>query len=112
MSVWRNLPLKAKIGAVLFGFFVLVAIIGPMVEPYEPGFVSLDPALSLNHPSACTTCSAPRRLGEDILSQVLTGTRLTFDPRPGGRASSPPSSRWSSGSARRSSAGYGTRCCP
>jgi peptide/nickel transport system permease protein len=77
MSIWRNLPLKAKIGAVLFGFFLLAAIIGPMVEPYEPGFVSLNPALSLNHPSA-QHLFGTTQTGQDVLSQVLTGIRLTI----------------------------------
>jgi peptide/nickel transport system permease protein len=76
MSIWRNLPLKAKIGAVLFGAFLLAAIIGPMVEPYEPGFVSLNPALSLNHPSAQHLLGTTQT-GQDVLSQLLTGIRLT-----------------------------------
>jgi peptide/nickel transport system permease protein len=77
MSIWRNLPLKAKIGAVLFAAFLLAAIIGPMVEPYEPGFVSLNPALSLNHPSA-QHLFGTTQTGQDVLSQVLTGIRLTM----------------------------------
>ena len=77
MSIWRNLPLKAKIGAVLFGAFLLAAIIGPMVEPYDPGFVSLNPALSLNHPSAQHLLGTTQT-GQDVLSQVLTGIRLTM----------------------------------
>jgi peptide/nickel transport system permease protein len=77
MSIWRNLPLKAKIGAVLFGIFLLTAIIGPMVEPYDPGFVSLNPALSLNHPSS-QHLFGTTQTGQDVLSQVLTGIRLTL----------------------------------
>ena len=77
MSIWRNLPLKAKIGVVLFGAFLIAAIIGPMVEPYDPGFVSLNPALSLNHPSAQHLLGTTQ-LGQDVLSQVLTGIRLTM----------------------------------
>jgi peptide/nickel transport system permease protein len=77
MSTWRNLPLKAKIGAVLFLVFLLAAIIGPMVEPYDPGFVSLDPARSLNHPSAQHLLGTTQT-GQDVLSQVLTGIRLTL----------------------------------
>jgi len=77
MSIWRNLPLKAKIGAVVFGVFLLTAIIGPMVEPYAPGFVSLDPAKSLNHPSS-EHLFGTTQTGQDVLSQVLTGIRLTI----------------------------------
>ena len=36
-NIWRNLPLKAKVGVGLFGFFVLAAIIGPQVQPYTTG---------------------------------------------------------------------------
>jgi len=32
---WRRLPLKAKAGVVLFGLFVITAIIGPLVAPYK-----------------------------------------------------------------------------
>jgi len=27
---WRRMPVKAKVGAVILGFFVLAAIIGPL----------------------------------------------------------------------------------
>ena len=33
LNRWRRLPFKAKAGVILLGFFVLVAIIGPMVAP-------------------------------------------------------------------------------
>ena len=33
---WRRMPTKAKAGVVLFGVFVLTAIIGPLVTPYDP----------------------------------------------------------------------------
>ena len=77
MNTWRNLPLKAKIGAVLFGVFLLAAIIGPMVEPYAPGFVSLDPAKSLNHPSS-QHLFGTTQTGQGVLSQVLTGIRQAW----------------------------------
>ncbi len=77
MSFWRNLPLKAKIGAVLFALFVLAAIFGPIAEPYAPGFVSLNPALSLNHPSS-QHLFGTTQTGQDVFSQVLTGIRLTL----------------------------------
>ena len=35
---WRRLPTNAKVGAILLGFFVLAAIIGPLVTPYDPSF--------------------------------------------------------------------------
>ena len=51
MSIWRNVPLRAKIGVFLFGFFALVAIFGPIFEPFSPGFENQDPKFSLNPPS-------------------------------------------------------------
>jgi len=76
MSVWRNLPLKAKIGAVVFGVFLLIAIFGPIFQPYDPGFAPPDATLSLNHPSAKHLLGTTQ-LGQDVLSQLLTGIRLT-----------------------------------
>ena len=77
MSIWGNLPLKAKIGAVVFGFFLLVAIFGPMFQPYDPGFAPPDATLSLNHPSGSHLLGTTQ-LGQDVLSQLLTGIRLTI----------------------------------
>jgi peptide/nickel transport system permease protein len=75
---WRRLPLKAKAGAVLLGLFVVIAVVGPLLEPYDPGFQNPNPALSLAAPSAQhllgTTLS-----GQDVLSQLLTGIRLTLE---------------------------------
>jgi peptide/nickel transport system permease protein len=77
ISIWRNLPLKAKIGAVVFGVFVLIAIFGPMFQPYDPGFAPPDATLSLNHPSSAHLLGTTQ-LGQDVLSQLLTGIRLTM----------------------------------
>jgi len=74
-NIWRNLPLKAKIGAGLFGFFVLAAIIGPEVQPYDP---SLQTPLTMAAPSAQHWFGTTQE-GQDILSQVLTGIRLTLE---------------------------------
>ena len=59
-NIWRNLPLKAKIGVGLFGFFVLAGIIGPMVAPYDP---SLQTPLTMAGAVRASTGSAPRRKG-------------------------------------------------
>ena len=45
---WRRLPTKAKAGVVLFGLFVLTAIIGPLVTPYDPSYQNPNPAASMN----------------------------------------------------------------
>jgi peptide/nickel transport system permease protein len=74
-SIWRNLPLKAKVGVGLFGFFVLAAIIGPQVQPYDP---SAQTPLTMAAPSAAHWFGTTE-VGQDILSQVLTGIRLTLE---------------------------------
>ncbi len=75
---WRRLPLKAKAGVVLLGLFVLTAIIGPLVAPYDPSFQSPNPALSLHAPYAAHLLGTTQA-GEDVLSQLLTGVRLTLE---------------------------------
>jgi peptide/nickel transport system permease protein len=75
---WRRLPLKTKAGVILFAFFVVVAIAGPFVRPYDPGYGNPNPNLSLHAPNAQyllgTTTS-----GQDVLSQLLTGIGLTLE---------------------------------
>jgi len=75
---WRRLPLKAKAGVVLLGFFVLIAIIGPLVTPYNPGYQNPNPALSMNAPSAAHLLGTTQS-GQDVLSQLLVGIRLTLE---------------------------------
>jgi peptide/nickel transport system permease protein len=74
-NIWRNLPLKAKIGVGLFGFFLLAAIIGPEVQPYDP---NAQTPLTMTAPSA-QHWFGTTQTGQDILSQVLTGIRLTLE---------------------------------
>jgi len=75
---WGRLPLKAKAGVILLGFFVLAAIIGPLVAPYAPGYQNPNPALSMNAPSAAHLLGTTQS-GQDVLSQVLSGIRLTLE---------------------------------
>ena len=78
MRLWRNLPLKAKVGAVLFGLFVLCAIIGPELSPYDPSYANPAPNLLMAHPSAQHLLGTTQT-GQDILSQMLVGIRLTME---------------------------------
>jgi peptide/nickel transport system permease protein len=75
---WRRLPLKAKAGAVLLGVFVLAAVIGPLVTPYDPSFQNTSPSLSLAGPSAAHLLGTTQT-GQDVLSQLLVGIRLTLE---------------------------------
>ncbi len=75
---WRRLPTNAKVGAILLAFFVLAAIIGPLVTPYDPSFQNPSPSLSLQPPSAAHLLGTTQS-GQDVLSQLLVGIRLTLE---------------------------------
>jgi peptide/nickel transport system permease protein len=77
-DVWRRLPLNAKIGVFLLGLFVLAAIIGPQVAPYDPGYQNPSPSLSMQPPSAAHLLGTTQS-GQDVLSQLLVGIRLTLE---------------------------------
>jgi peptide/nickel transport system permease protein len=75
---WRRLPTNAKLGAILLGLFILAAIIGPLVTPYDPSFQNPSPSLSLHGPSAAHLLGTTQS-GQDVLSQLLVGIRLTLE---------------------------------
>jgi peptide/nickel transport system permease protein len=75
---WRRMPTKAKVGAILLGLFVLAAIIGPLVTPYDPSFQNPAPALSLHPPDGAHLLGTTQS-GQDVLSQLLVGIRLTLE---------------------------------
>ncbi|WP_024288861.1 ABC transporter permease [Cellulomonas sp. KRMCY2] len=62
---------KALTGIAILGFFTLLAFLGPWLAPYDPSMISADvlQGPSLRHLFGTT------HLGEDILSQILVGTR-------------------------------------
>lgn len=65
---------KITVGLVILGFFVLLAIVGPYVAPYNPS--ALSPA-SLAGPSSAHLLGTTQT-GQDVLSQLLVGTRPTL----------------------------------
>lgn len=76
--VWRrfarSMPMKAKIGAGIFSIFILIAIIGPGIAPYDPSATtSQAQALGPNIHHLLGTTST----GQDVLSQLLVGMRST-----------------------------------
>ncbi len=75
---WRRLPTKAKVGAVMLGLFVITAIVGPFVAPYNPGYQNPSPALSMHAPDAAYLLGTTQS-GQDVLSQLLTGIGLTLE---------------------------------
>ena len=70
----RSLPRKAKIGAGILAVFVLVAVIGPTIAPYDPSATTLQVTAlpPSSHHLLGTTAS-----GQDVLSQLLVGSRST-----------------------------------
>jgi len=75
---WRRLPTKARIGAIMLGTFILAAIIGPQVTPYDPSYQNPSQALSLATPSGAHLLGTTQS-GQDVLSQLLVGIRLTLE---------------------------------
>jgi peptide/nickel transport system permease protein len=75
---WRRMPTKAKVGAILLGLFVLVGVIGPFIAPYDPSFQNPSPALSMHAPYSAHLLGTTQS-GQDVLSQLLVGIRLTLE---------------------------------
>jgi peptide/nickel transport system permease protein len=65
---------KVVIGASLIGVFVFIAVFGPMLAPYNPS--ATGPA-SLAGPSTAHLLGTTNT-GQDVLSQLLVGTRETL----------------------------------
>ncbi|MCL2316866.1 MAG: ABC transporter permease [Actinomycetia bacterium] len=63
---------KSITGFVLLALFLITAVIGPMISPYDPS--KIDVANPLAHPSR-THLLGTTALGQDVWSQLLTGTR-------------------------------------
>jgi peptide/nickel transport system permease protein len=75
---WRRLPRNAKAGVIILGLFVLTGIIGPYVTPYDPSFQIPSLSASLQAPSAAHLLGTTQS-GQDVLSQLLVGIRLTLE---------------------------------
>ena len=66
---------KAATGLAILGFFVLLAVIGPWVAPYDPSKRSSD----LLQPPSGRHFFGTTHLGQDIFSQVLVGARSVVE---------------------------------
>lgn len=73
-QLYRRLPLKAKIGVAILGIYIVVAIIGPALAPYNPSLTTTQ--ATPTGPSAAHLLGTDAT-GGDILSQLLVGTRNT-----------------------------------
>ncbi|WP_306208242.1 ABC transporter permease [Actinoplanes sp. RD1] len=65
---------KAFTGVVVLGLYILFAIIGPWVTPYDPDARSAD----LVQPPSSAHWLGTTHLGQDVLSQILDGTRTVM----------------------------------
>jgi peptide/nickel transport system permease protein len=71
---YGRLPLKAKVGITILGLYILVAIIGPWIAPYDPNATTtqaIPEAPNIHHLLGTSAT------GGDVLSQILIGTRAT-----------------------------------
>ncbi|HWE59632.1 MAG TPA: ABC transporter permease [Solirubrobacteraceae bacterium] len=71
---YRRLPIKAKVGIAILSVYILVAIIGPWLAPYDPNATTTQavPEGPTLHHLFGTSAT-----GGDVLSQILIGTRAT-----------------------------------
>lgn len=74
-SLLSSLPAKAKVGGAILALFILIAIIGPWVAPYDPSATTTGQALPLG-PTASHILGTTAT-GQDVFSQLLAGTRST-----------------------------------
>jgi peptide/nickel transport system permease protein len=70
----RKVSPKIVVGLVILGFFVLMAIVGPYVAPYNPSALGPHPLVG---PSASHLLGTTQT-GQDVLSQLLVGARSSM----------------------------------
>jgi oligopeptide/dipeptide ABC transporter ATP-binding protein len=68
------LPIKARAGGSILAAFCIVAIVGPYLAPYDP---TSDIVSGLQAPSVAHLLGTTMT-GQDVLSEVLVGTRATM----------------------------------
>ncbi|BEL12363.1 ABC transporter permease [Actinoplanes sichuanensis] len=62
---------KAATGLVILGIYLVLAVIGPWITPYDPGARGND----LVQPPSADHWMGTTHLGQDVFSQLLAGTR-------------------------------------
>lgn len=66
--------IKIRLGLGIIGFFVLLAIFGPLLTHYDPQAFSAD----VLQPPSLTHLMGTTQTGQDIFAQVVVGTRITL----------------------------------
>jgi peptide/nickel transport system permease protein len=69
LGIFRNT--KALVGVVILSFFIIIAIIGPWIAPYDPSKVTPESML----PPSAAHWLGTTGTGQDILSQLIVGTQ-------------------------------------
>ncbi len=74
---WRRLLIRpaALVGLIIFGFFLVLALFGPYVAPYD--YQAQDAKLRLQTPSSQHPFGTDQ-FGRDIFSRIIVGTRNIF----------------------------------
>ncbi len=75
---WRN-P-YGRIGAIIVGGFIILALISPFIAPYDPWMNNMraDGSLARLDPPSVQHWLGTTVYGDDVLSQVMLGSRLTL----------------------------------
>lgn len=71
-QLWSNR--KAKLGIVLLGFFILMAIFGPLIAPYSIH----DTNFAVGQPPTAAHWLGTTQRGQDVLTQLLYGSRVSL----------------------------------
>jgi len=69
MGFWRT-P-KSRVGLIIVGFFAVLAVIGPIIAPYDPNALGIDPL----QPPSWHHLFGTTQTGQDVFSQFLVGSR-------------------------------------
>lgn len=76
-GVWRTVLLansRMLIGSCIIGFFILVALLGPLLTTQSPSYLSND----LFQPPSLTHLLGTTQKGEDIFAQLVYGARISL----------------------------------
>lgn len=71
-TVWANR--KARIGLIILGLFVVLAVLAPLVAPYGPE----DNGFERNQGASAAHWLGTTAAGEDVLSQLIFGSRISL----------------------------------
>lgn len=71
-TIWGNR--KARVGLILLGVFVVLAVLAPLIAPYDPK----DNTFERNVAGSAQHWLGTTAAGEDVLSQVIYGARISL----------------------------------